>query len=106
MNIFGFCKTWTWARALVCFGIVPAIFLGILALATYAQEAPKYRVDPFWPQELPNNWIVGQIGGLAVDREDHIWVLQRPARSEEHTSELQSHLNIVCRLLLEKKKII
>src|SRR5260370_2803999 len=27
-----------------------------------------------------------------------------PERSEEHTSELQSHLNIVCRLLLEKKK--
>src|SRR5260370_21235720 len=31
---------------------------------------------------------------------------ERPlsARSEEHTSELQSHLNLVCRLLLEKKK--
>src|SRR5207237_6458647 len=28
-----------------------------------------------------------------------------PARSEEHTSELQSHLNLVCRLLLEKKYI-
>src|SRR5260370_3144218 len=28
-----------------------------------------------------------------------------PTRSEEHTSELQSHLNLVCRLLLEKKKI-
>src|SRR5207237_9838918 len=27
-----------------------------------------------------------------------------PARSEEHTSELQSHLNLVCRLPLEKKK--
>src|SRR5260370_26239636 len=27
-------------------------------------------------------------------------------RSEEHTSELQSHLNLVCRLLLEKKKDI
>src|SRR5438477_7993536 len=27
-------------------------------------------------------------------------------RSEEHTSELQSHVNLVCRLLLEKKKII
>src|SRR5260370_20133502 len=27
-------------------------------------------------------------------------------RSEEHTSELQSHLNLVCRLLLEKKKIL
>src|SRR5260370_3375070 len=29
----------------------------------------------------------------------------RSSRSEEHTSELQSHLNLVCRLLLEKKKI-
>src|SRR5260370_13705131 len=29
---------------------------------------------------------------------------QLPHRSEEHTSELQSHLNLVCRLLLEKKK--
>src|SRR5690242_8451467 len=28
------------------------------------------------------------------------------ARSEEHTSELQSHVNLVCRLLLEKKNII
>src|SRR4051812_49672040 len=28
----------------------------------------------------------------------------RPFRSEEHTSELQSHVNLVCRLLLEKKK--
>src|SRR5260370_5719094 len=29
---------------------------------------------------------------------------RQPDRSEEHTSELQSHLNLVCRLLLEKKK--
>src|SRR5260370_12298548 len=29
-----------------------------------------------------------------------------PFRSEEHTSELQSHLNLVCRLLLEKKKSV
>src|SRR5260370_22160248 len=29
----------------------------------------------------------------------------KAGRSEEHTSELQSHLNLVCRLLLEKKKI-
>src|SRR5260370_1837817 len=39
------------------------------------------------------------------------WLTSTPARrrrceprSEEHTSELQSHLNLVCRLLLEKKK--
>jgi hypothetical protein len=43
-----------------------------------AQEAPKFKVDPSWPKELPNNWIMGQVGGMAVDRRDHIWVLQRP----------------------------
>src|SRR2546430_13475283 len=32
--------------------------------------------------------------------------LPKPIRSEEHTSELQSQSNLVCRLLLEKKKII
>src|SRR5260370_16926078 len=31
-------------------------------------------------------------------------ILRVVLRSEEHTSELQSHLNLVCRLLLEKKK--
>src|SRR2546430_6562084 len=31
--------------------------------------------------------------------------IARPARSEEHTSELQSQSNLICRLLLEKKKI-
>src|SRR5207302_11453161 len=33
-----------------------------------------------------------------------IWVSPKPIRSEEHTSELQSRENLVCRLLLEKKK--
>src|SRR5256885_9266679 len=32
------------------------------------------------------------------------WKSSRPSRSEEHTSELQSPCNLVCRLLLEKKK--
>src|SRR2546430_12847721 len=35
-----------------------------------------------------------------------ILVLENFARSEEHTSELQSQSNLVCRLLLEKKKIM
>src|SRR5260370_12016536 len=48
---------------------------------------------------------------LALDRVPYDAVLmdcQMPEmdRSEEHTSELQSHLNLVCRLLLEKKKTI
>src|SRR2546427_8039286 len=42
--------------------------------------------------------------GRANAREDEHPLLPRRIRSEEHTSELQSQSNIVCRLLLEKKK--
>src|SRR5260370_13217764 len=62
------------------------------------------------PSELELG-LVGQIcclDALAVDQRAVLGpkVPNRPAavRSEEHTSELQSHLNLVCRLLLEKKK--
>src|SRR5260370_5145318 len=42
---------------------------------------------------------------LSEEREEDVRLLfKKPDRSEEHTSELQSHLNLVCRLLLEKKK--
>ncbi len=40
---------------------------------------PTYKVDPFWPKELPNNWILGQVSGMAVDSQDHIWIIQRPS---------------------------
>jgi hypothetical protein len=39
---------------------------------------PDFAADPTWPQLLPNNWLLGQVGGLYVDRHDHIWVLNRP----------------------------
>jgi hypothetical protein len=38
---------------------------------------PEFEVDPSWPKELPNNWLIGQVGGIAVDRHDNIWILQR-----------------------------
>jgi hypothetical protein len=41
-------------------------------------KAPSFVVDPAWPKMLPNNWIIGDIGGLHVDRHDHIWVYHRP----------------------------
>src|SRR5260370_41258273 len=50
----------------------------------------------------------GDIGLIIIAAAFFILAYQALAvllRSEEHTSELQSHLNLVCRLLLEKKKI-
>jgi DNA-binding beta-propeller fold protein YncE len=42
-----------------------------------ASAAPTFRVDPAWPK-IPNNWQLGQVASVAVDAEDHVWVLQRP----------------------------
>ena len=41
-------------------------------------KAPGFVPDPSWPQHLPNNWIIGQVGGLYVDHHDHVWVYHRP----------------------------
>ncbi len=40
--------------------------------------ARGYAVDAAWPKPLPNNWILGQVAGLAVDARDHVWVIHRP----------------------------
>lgn len=47
---------------------------------TSVDTVPTFAVDPSWPQPLPNDWIVGQVSGVAVDSQDHIWILHRPAR--------------------------
>src|SRR5260370_29240986 len=44
------------------------------------------------------------VWGSVIDDLFEHRVVDFAERSEEHTSELQSHLNLVCRLLLEKKK--
>src|SRR5471032_29160 len=41
-------------------------------------KAPGFVSDPAWPQPLPHNWLLGQIGGLYVDHHDHVWVYNRP----------------------------
>src|SRR5260370_32816725 len=53
------------------------------------------------PQSAPG---VSHAVSAAPSRTSRAAYQLRISRSEEHTSELQSHLNLVCRLLLEKKK--
>ena len=72
-------------------GIALFLLAAAMPQPAVAQEAPKYQVDPGWPHELPNNWIMGQVGGMAVDKHDHIWVLQRPGT--DTPDELGASLN-------------
>jgi hypothetical protein len=56
--------------------------LGLLALCAAlgvkSQTAPKFKFDPDWPKPLPNKWKMGGVTGLAVDKDDNVWVLDRP----------------------------
>lgn len=55
-----------------------ALTLGAAAPVFAAAAAPEFKVDPFWPQTLPNTWVLGEISGLAVDAKDNVWVIHRP----------------------------
>src|SRR6202044_1561927 len=61
---------------------IGSVFAGLAALVLTALSAhaqgPAFRVDPYWPKPLPNNWILGQVGGITVDSQGHIWMIHRP----------------------------
>ena len=40
-------------------------------------DTPKYEVDPSWPRPLPDRWVTGSIGGVCVDNQDHVFLLNR-----------------------------
>ncbi len=42
------------------------------------EAIPAFKVDPYWPEPLPNNWLFGQVSGIAIDSKDHIWIVHRP----------------------------
>ena len=54
------------------------LLLVCVTLGAQTSAAPKYKFDPDWPKPLPNKWKMGGVTGLAVDRNDDVWVLNRP----------------------------
>jgi hypothetical protein len=55
------------------------IHLMLAGHTAFADELPHFKVDPFWPKPLPDNWILGQVAGIAVDKNDHVWIIHRPS---------------------------
>ena len=57
-----------------------ALVLAIAPIRSTAQslsKAPHFEVDPGWPS-IPNNWVLGEVTSVSVDKHDHIWVLHVP----------------------------
>src|ERR1700676_3201093 len=66
-----------WSQALAVLAGLGLLVLGGL-LAAQEQTAPKFKFDPDSPKPLPNKWKMGGVTGLAVDKDDNVWVYDRP----------------------------
>src|SRR5437773_9673582 len=77
-------------RCLITGGIIIAMLAAAAAGRVHAQRggaagglvaaaAPKYEVEVLWPKPFPvaKHWILGSVTGVAVDAQDHIWVVHR-----------------------------
>lgn len=66
--------------------LVMVVFLGCTGTSTKPEgdqpQVPSFTVDPFWPKQLPNQWMLGEVAGVAVGTDDHVWILQRKTLTE------------------------
>src|SRR5436853_2446957 len=56
------------------------VALASLALALSAHTAgaqTKFEPDLSWPKPLPDRWVMGGLGGVCVDAQDHVLILNR-----------------------------
>src|SRR5438034_786007 len=95
--LWGFLYGWT-LFLVIQTGTIAAVAVGF---------AKYLRV--IFPAVSPQAWIIHPISlgskyAISLSVQQLVGILMILFRSEEHTSELQSHSDLVCRLLLEKKK--
>jgi DNA-binding beta-propeller fold protein YncE len=67
------------------------LFVCVAAISADTDTAPKFKFDPTWPKPLPNKWKMGGVTGLAVDKDDNVWVFDRP--NDLTDIELEAELN-------------
>ena len=69
-----------------------------VSLTAQTPAAPKYKFDPDWPKTMPNKWKIGGVTGLAVDKDDNVWVYDRPndLRDMELKAELSPAIADCC----------
>src|SRR5436190_20452303 len=63
-------------------GVGSVVLDRVARVRAAAVMAPRFEVDPMWPKPLPNHWVVGNVIGVTVDSNDHIWMVHRGAALE------------------------
>jgi DNA-binding beta-propeller fold protein YncE len=82
--------------------LVAALGAGSFALRRVAvvqasgTMAPRFEVNPMWPKPLPNHWVVGNVIGVSVDAQDHIWIIHRAGSLEPKEIYMTSHSAECC----------
>jgi hypothetical protein len=84
----------------LCIGAAFVVLLLALGIAQRALEkmtaaqgkvvAPRFEVDPLWPKPLPNHWLLGSTIGLAVDAQDHVWIVHRGGATLNERTEMSA----------------
>jgi hypothetical protein len=72
----------TFAAALVALGVGSSLLDHHATVSAAATQAPRFEVDPMWPKPLPNHWVMGNVIGVSVDAQDHIWIIHRQGSLE------------------------
>ena len=64
--------------------LILALAIGAAALSERVEvlqqdmvQAPMFEVDPFWPNPLPNHWVLGNVIGVGIDSRDHVFIVHR-----------------------------
>jgi len=65
------------ARLGLCAALTIVVGAGIHSSLRAQGAAPRYEFDNTWPKPLPNNWVLGGLGGTCVDGRDHVFILNR-----------------------------
>ena len=88
--------------------LTAASYLGACGAASDAGSAPSggssggvptFAVDPSWPLEMPNDWIMGSVTAVFVDSRDHVWVTHLPETltPEETAAAQEPPIGTCCR---------
>ncbi len=62
--------------------LMASALLALVGVQAQAQTpkagVPQFQVYALWPKDLPNNWLLGQVSGITTDRNNNVWIVNRP----------------------------
>ena len=69
----------TFAASIVLIGCASLVHSAEVLSQQISPVSIYFKVDPYWPKHLPNDWVTGNVGGACVDANDHVITVNRTA---------------------------